>query len=67
MLLDKYIREFQFNEVHQTEIGAKPQDIYPVLKRLDFSQSKVIKLLFTIRGLPKRMCSLDGFVDVGRD
>ncbi|MFC1848203.1 hypothetical protein ACFLXV_02685, partial [Chloroflexota bacterium] len=65
MLLDKYIRDFQFNEVHQIAIGARPQDIYPSLKRIDFSRSKVIKLLFTIRGLPKRMCSLEGFVDVG--
>jgi hypothetical protein len=65
MLIDKYFADFQFNEVHQTEIHAKPMDIYPIIKSIDFSRSKVIKLLFQLRGLPNRMCSLEGFIEVG--
>ena len=65
MQIDKYQKEFHFNELHKTEIWAEPEDIYSVIKTIDFYRSKLIKLLFTLRGLPVRMCSLDGFIEVG--
>ena len=65
MLIDKYINIFHYNEVHKIEISATPKDIYLLLKTLNFYRSKLVKLLFTIRGLPIRMCSVEGFIEVG--
>ena len=65
MLLDKYMANFDFNEIHQTEINASPAEIYPLLKKIDFTQSWVIKLLFGLRKLPKEMKNLEGFIKVG--
>lgn len=65
MLIDKYINTFHYNEVHKIEISATPKDIYPLLKTVNFYRSKLVKLLFTIRGLPIRMCSVEGFIKVG--
>jgi hypothetical protein len=65
VLIDKYQSEFQFNKLHTTQIAAEPMDIYPVIKSIDFFRSKIIRLLFTLRGLPKVMCSIDGFIEIG--
>ena len=65
MLMEKYLKDFQFNKVHKIEIRAKPHDIYSIIEHTDFYQSKIIKLLFTIRRLPKNMFSPEGFNKVG--
>jgi len=65
MLLDKYMADFDFNEVHQIEISASPAEIYPILKDIDFTRSRVIKFLFNLRRLPKEMNNLEGFIKVG--
>ena len=65
MLIDKYINTFHYNEVHKIEISATPKYIYPLLKTVNFYRSKLVKLLFTIRGLPIRMCSVEGFIENG--
>jgi len=65
MLIDKYQKEFNFNELHRKEIAAEPEDIYPAIRSIDFFKSKVIRFLFTLRGMPQKMCSLDGFIQSG--
>lgn len=65
MLIDKYIEHPHFRERHKTEIRAAPRDIYSAIRSVNFCDSKVIKLLFTLRGLSRQMCSLQGFIDVG--
>ena len=52
MLLNKYIPEFQFNEVHKTVVNATAYDAYSTTMDLDLSKSKVIEILFRLRGLP---------------
>ena len=65
MLIDKYITNYDFNEVHSTTINASASDIYVSIKNINFRKSWVIKTLFTLRGLPKSMSNLDGFVNAG--
>jgi len=65
MLIDKYLEHPHFAERHKIEIQATPQVIFPAIRAVDFSRSKVIRLLFTLRGLPRRMCSLQGLIDAG--
>jgi hypothetical protein len=62
-LQDKYLAQYDFNEVHQTVIAAPPQVVYPFIRNLDFSGSWIIRLLFFLRGLPTRHVSLNTLAD----
>jgi hypothetical protein len=57
-LHDKYLRGFDFNEVHHIDIDAPPQIVYPLIKDLDFSESWIIRMLFFIRDLPVRKVTI---------
>lgn len=52
MLLNKYIPNFQFNEIHKAIVCANIEDAYRSTMELDLSKSKIIKILFGLRGLP---------------
>lgn len=65
MLIDHYLRDFQFSEYHEIEIASEPDTIFPAVKRVDFRNSKIIDLLFRIRGLPRTMRTLDDFLEFG--
>ena len=52
MLLNKYIPEFQFNEIHKTVVNATASEAYKTTMELDLSKSRVIEILFKLRGLP---------------
>lgn len=51
MLLNNYILKIQFNKIHKTVINT-PFDVYNTTMDLDLSKSKVIEVLFRLRGLP---------------
>ena len=65
MLINKYLRKFDFTEYHEITIAATPDRIYAVIKELDFTRSWIVNFLFRLRGLPKAMRNLDGFIKVG--
>jgi hypothetical protein len=68
MLIDKYQKDFHFNEVHTIIISETPEQIYPLLWDFDFGKSRIIKFLFTIRGLrgsSKKVINLKGTLDFG--
>ena len=65
MLIDKYLKKYDFNEYHEITIEAGPDEIYAIIKKLDFTQSWIVNFLFRLRGLPKAMRNLDGFIKVG--
>lgn len=52
MLINKYIPNFQFNEIHKTVVSANSHDAYRSTMELDLAKSKIIKILFGLRGLP---------------
>ncbi len=65
MLIDNYIKNFDFNEVHNIAINASDSEIYPSIKNVNFRKSWIIKTLFALRRLPKSMSNLDGFIKAG--
>ncbi len=65
MILDHYLKNYHFNEYHDILIDAAPEQIYPALKRTDFSQSKIIALLFMLRGFKVKDGTLNGFIKDG--
>jgi hypothetical protein len=61
MLLDKYLPKYTFKEYHEIQISCSKEKAYAAARNLDFSKSKIIKFLFTIRGLPTNDMTLEGF------
>jgi hypothetical protein len=51
MLQQKYIPEFHFSESHSVKVNAAPQKIFSLLDEIDFRESWVIRMLFSMRGL----------------
>lgn len=60
MLQDKFLPQFHYDETHQTTIEASVEKIFPTIEHLDFSQSKIIRFLFALRGMPSSMMNTDG-------
>ena len=41
MLIDNYVKNFDFNEIHNITINASASEIYPGIKSVDFSSTLV--------------------------
>src|SRR5688500_4197895 len=61
MLHEKYLPDFHFNEKHSLLINQSAEKIFPVVDELDFSESQIIRILFSLRGMPKSMMNKKGF------
>lgn len=64
-MLNKYLKTFQFSEYHEIDIQSQARIIFPLIKRINFKKSALIRLLFTLRGLPQKMDSINGFLEQG--
>ena len=65
-LIDKYLPEYTFKEFHEIVIDGPIEETYKIAKNFDLSKSKLITVLFKIRGLPTRRMNLEGFIsDMG--
>ena len=65
MLLDQYMPEFDFREVHQTRIDPRPAALYDLVRHLDFSDSAITRVLFRLRGLATTRMDLDRILQRG--
>lgn len=63
MLLDSFLPEYHFNEKHRIEVNRPPAEVYSHILTADFGSTPVIKTLFTLRGLPLEMRSLQTFLN----
>lgn len=63
--LDSLLPQFQFSEYHETVVARPVERVFPLLKTMDFTQSRTIRFLFRLRGLPRQMGTLQGFLDCG--
>ena len=61
-LIDKYLPEYTFNEVHKTLANASIKDCFVAAKHLDMSKSFITKTLIRLRGLPIHDLTLQGFI-----
>jgi hypothetical protein len=62
-MIDNYLAEYDYNEIHHRIIHAPVDKIYNTLRHLDFSESWISRLLFKIRGLNTKNMSFDRMVD----
>ncbi len=52
MLIDEYLKEFDFKEYDELKVKGTPREIYALMLQTDISKSFVIKVLFRFRGMP---------------
>ncbi|PIE74775.1 MAG: hypothetical protein CSA18_03060 [Deltaproteobacteria bacterium] len=65
-LIDKYLPQYTFSEYHATMVKCPIENVYQIAKDVDLSKSKLITLLFKIRGLPTKRLNLQSFIaDIG--
>ncbi len=65
-LIEKYLPEYTFNEYHELVVDSPIEKVFEVAKNFDLSKSKIIKILFKIRGLPTKRLNLQHFItDIG--
>lgn len=59
MLIDKFLSQFQLNEIHSIRMIASQDEIYPLVRHLDFNASVITRVLFKLRGLQTEDRSMD--------
>jgi hypothetical protein len=65
-LIDKYLPEYTYHEYHDTVINSSIDNCYEAAKDFNLSKSKLIKILFKIRGVPTERMNLQGLIsDMG--
>ena len=73
MLLDEFVPHYQFMERHAITIPRPQDDVYRAIRTVDFGRSRVIRMLFALRGLgpsfrrgrSRMRLRLDDFVRAG--
>jgi hypothetical protein len=59
-LLLRYLPHWHFAEKHGILITAPPKNIFALVDQLDISESRIIRLLYWLRGMPSRMLNKEG-------
>jgi len=59
MLIDEFLPVYDMVERHQIDINAPVERVYTAVRTFDLSDSRVIRWLFLLRGLPAQLFSHD--------
>ncbi len=62
MLIDRFLPEYHFQSRHSISIQARPDRVYTKVRVLDLSQSRLIRWLLRLRGMPARASTLEGLL-----
>lgn len=52
MLIDEYLKDFDFKEYDELKVKGTPEEIYTSMLKTSLNKSLLIKLLFCLRGMP---------------
>lgn len=63
--LTRWLEQHQFSEYHEIEIERTADCVFEAIKKIDITQSRIIRILFRIRGLPSGMGNFYSFLDNG--
>lgn len=66
MLIDRYLPKWDVREHHQITIQSSLEEAYRAVKTLDLGRSRLIRVLFALRGMPhKSPMTLESLESVG--
>src|SRR5688572_8791023 len=55
VLIDRFLPEYGWNEVHSIEIGASPHAVVEAVRRVTAREVRFVRLLMRLRALPGRV------------
>jgi len=55
VLLDKFVPEYNFGEVHSTRLSAPPKRALEEIKLVNLGEMSLVRLLFAVRSIPARV------------
>jgi hypothetical protein len=64
--LDAYLPEFEFSERHRIRIDAPPERIDAVVRAIAVDDVRILRMLFRLRALGRRLPARRPFVELGR-
>jgi len=64
-MLDRYMETYAFREQHQVKVDGTAKEIYSCARSVDYRESKLVDFLFSLRGMPDSMGSVDGLIENG--
>lgn len=64
-LIDQFLPVFDFSERHSIKIHASIEEVFSVVRTLNFTPSIFTRILFRLRGLPRVATSLSGLQEMG--
>jgi len=64
-MLDRYMETYAFREQHQVKVAGTAKEIYSCARSIDYRESKLVDFLFSLRGMPDTMNSVDGLIENG--
>ena len=65
MDIDRLLPAWDFAERHTLRVAAPPHVVDAHVRSLDLSASRVVRILFTLRGMPKGSTGIDGMERMG--
>ena len=65
-LLDVLLPKYHLHEYHDIQVNASVEDVYRAVHEVDFSDSRIVKTLMTLRGLPSKKMTLEAMVNGGK-
>ena len=65
MPIDEFLPEYDFSETHAVRIAAPPAAVDAALRELDLGDSRIVRLLYRLRGMPSSSLRLDGMTRIG--
>ena len=65
MLIDVFLKQYSFSERHSIPVKASPDELYPIVLNADLGTSRLIKLLFRLRGMPSHRISVNRMEELG--
>ena len=64
-LIDQFLPVFDFSERHSINIHASIEEVFSVVRSLNFTPSVLTRIMFRLRGLPRVATSLSGLQEMG--
>lgn len=65
MLIDNFLPQYDINARYQINVHTSLSDAYLAVRSLDMCNSKIVRWLYRLRGLPRSDFTLDGMLKWG--
>lgn len=65
LVVDDVLPVYHHRRVHEIGCACSPEGAMAALRRCDLASSRVIRVLFTLRGLPRRDLTIEGLERIG--